>query len=218
MCYPGLRLCPYSQDSLLKPARVPPPLCPSWLSSPYLPTTGGAVAPWQRIYCLGYYTLPGHSHRYRDWKKEGHGPVNLSDSIAQSCDVYYYELALKLGIDNIHDFMAGFGFGAITGIDVPSEKGGTLPSRAWKRARFAKREDQTWYPGETLITGIGQGYLETTPLQLAHASADMVVLSKTDLMEQREVDSVLGDLAGQARAGQACPGAGCDRHSMPGPR
>jgi len=131
----------------------------------------GAVAPWQRIYCLGYYRLPGHSHRYRDWKKEGHGPVNLSDSIAQSCDVYFYELALKLGIDNIHDFMAGFGFGAVTGIDVPTEKGGTLPSRAWKRARFAKREDQTWYPGETLITGIGQGYLETTPLQLAHASA-----------------------------------------------
>jgi penicillin-binding protein 2 len=131
----------------------------------------GAVAPWQRIYCLGFYTLPGHSHRYRDWKKEGHGPVNLTDSIAQSCDVYYYELALKLGIDNMHDFMAEFGLGAVTGIDVPAEKGGTLPSRAWKRARFTKREDQPWYPGETLITGIGQGYLETTPLQLAHASA-----------------------------------------------
>jgi penicillin-binding protein 2 len=130
-----------------------------------------AVEPWQRVFCLGYYQLPGHSHQYRDWKKEGHGLVNLRESVAQSCDVYFYELALKLGIDTMHDFLASFGLGAATGVDIPAEKAGTLPSREWKRARFERREDQAWYPGETIITGIGQGYLQTTPLQLAHATA-----------------------------------------------
>ncbi|MGI9263676.1 MAG: penicillin-binding protein 2, partial [Gammaproteobacteria bacterium] len=130
-----------------------------------------AIEPWQRVYCLGYYTLPGHSHQYRDWKKEGHGLVDLRESVAQSCDVYFYELALKLGIDNMHEFLAGFGLGQLTGVDIPAEKAGTLPSRDWKRSRFERREDQAWYPGETIITGIGQGYLQTTPLQLANATA-----------------------------------------------
>ncbi len=133
----------------------------------------GAVAPWQRVYCLGYYTLPGSSHRFRDWKREGHGPVNLNDAIAQSCDVYFYELALKLGIDNMHAFLGGFGLGHRTRIDVPAEKAGTLPSREWKRANFRRREDKVWFPGETLITGIGQGYLQTTPLQLAQMTATL---------------------------------------------
>jgi penicillin-binding protein 2 len=131
----------------------------------------GTTEPWERTFCLGHFSLPGSSHRFRDWKKTGHGHVNLKEAVAQSCDVYFYELALKLGIDNLHDFLAGFGLGARTGIDVPAEKGGTLPSREWKRSRFSRREDQVWYPGETLITGIGQGYLQTTPLQLAHATA-----------------------------------------------
>jgi penicillin-binding protein 2 len=131
----------------------------------------GAVTEWQRIYCQGHYSLPGHSHRYRDWKKEGHGSVNMGDAIAQSCDVYFYDLAVKLGIDNLQSFLGRFGLGARTGIDIPSEKAGTLPSRDWKRARFTRREDQAWYPGETVITGIGQGYLETTPLQLANMAA-----------------------------------------------
>jgi len=133
----------------------------------------GAVAPWQRVYCLGYYTLPGSSHRFRDWKRGGHGPMNLHDAIAQSCDVYFYELALKLGIDNMHDFLDGFGLGHRSGIDVPAEKAGTLPSREWKRDNFRRREDQVWFPGETLITGIGQGFLQTTPLQLAQMTASI---------------------------------------------
>jgi len=139
----------------------------------------GAIAPWQRVYCLGYYTLPGSSHRFRDWKPQGHGPVTLNDAIAQSCDVYFYELALKLGIDNIHDFLAGFGLGHRTGVDVPAEKGGTLPSRDWKRENFRRREDQVWFPGETLITGIGQGYLQTTPLQLAQMTAVIATRGQT---------------------------------------
>jgi penicillin-binding protein 2 len=149
-----------------------------------------AITPWQRIYCIGHYTLPGSTHRYRDWKKGGHGSVALQDAIAQSCDVYFYELATKLGIDRLQQFLGRFGLGAVTGIDIPSEKSGTLPSREWKRGRFSRREDQVWYPGETVITGIGQGYLETTPLQLAHMTATiaargarfrpMLVASRTD--------------------------------------
>jgi penicillin-binding protein 2 len=150
----------------------------------------GAVTPWQRIFCIGHYSLPGSSHRYRDWKKEGHGSVDLTDAIAQSCDVYFYDLAVKLGIDNLQEFLGRFGLGALTGIDIPSEKAGTLPSREWKRARFSRREDQVWYPGETVIAGIGQGYTETTPLQLANMTAvlaargthyrPMLVASRTD--------------------------------------
>jgi penicillin-binding protein 2 len=155
----------------------------------------GAIAPWQRVYCLGYYTLPGSSHRFRDWKPQGHGPVTLNDAIAQSCDVYFYELALKLGIDNMHDFLAGFGLGHRTGVDVPAEKGGTLPSREWKRENFRRREDQVWFPGETLITGIGQGYLQTTPLQLAQMTA--VIASRGQPYRPTLVESVTDPASGE---------------------
>ena len=92
--------------------------------------------------------------------------VNLSDSIIQSCDVYFYDLARALGIDHIHDFLSKFGFGRKTGIDLIGEKSGLLPSRDWKR----QQRNLPWYPGETLITGIGQGFTQTTPLQLSYAT------------------------------------------------
>ncbi len=119
------------------------------------------------IWCPGFFMLKGHSHKYRDWKKAGHGRVNLKSAIAESCDVYFYELALKLGIDPAHDFLDKFGFGQRTGIDLKGEVRGILPSRAWKRRKL----DQPWYPGETLIAGIGQGFTAATPLQLAVATA-----------------------------------------------
>jgi len=118
-------------------------------------------------YCPGWYSLPGDDHKYRDWKKTGHGRTNLDKAIVQSCDVYFYDLALSLGIDRMHDFLAKFGFGEKTGIDLKGEAGGLLPSRQWKRAK----RHEPWYTGETLITGIGQGYLLTTPLQLAATTA-----------------------------------------------
>jgi len=119
------------------------------------------------VYCPGYFRLPGNTHRYRDWKKSGHGSMDLNSAIVQSCDVFFYKLAYELGVDKIHDFMAQFGFGSRTGIDLTGESSGLLPSREWKRR--ARR--QPWYPGETLIIGIGQGYFLTTPLQLAAATA-----------------------------------------------
>ncbi len=118
-------------------------------------------------YCPGFYMLPGNSRKYRDWKRTGHGTVDLHDAIVQSCDVYFYDLALSLGIGRIHDYLSHFGFGHRTGIDILGERPGLLPSQAWKR----KDRDQPWFPGETIITGIGQGFFLTTPIQLATATA-----------------------------------------------
>lgn len=118
-------------------------------------------------YCPGFYQLPNSTRKYRDWKRTGHGTVNLHSSIVQSCDVYFYDLALSLGIDRIHGYLGNFGFGSKTGIDIVGELSGLLPSKSWKR----KHRKQPWFPGETLIIGIGQGFFLATPLQLASATA-----------------------------------------------
>jgi len=117
----------------------------------------------------GYFTLAGVNHRYRDWKKEGHGLVNMHKSIVISCDTYYYGLANELGIDSIHNFLTRFGFGAPSGIDIEGELPGLAPSQEWKMRRFK----QKWYAGDTVSVGIGQGYMLATPLQLAAATATL---------------------------------------------
>ncbi len=119
----------------------------------------------------GYYQLPGDPRRYRDWilrvRGTGHAEeMNLRDSIAQSCDVYFYELANRLGIDALAESLDAFGIGSLTGVDLPSEKRGILPSSEWKRRVIGS----SWYGGETLIVGIGQGYMLATPMQLAVAT------------------------------------------------
>lgn len=119
------------------------------------------------VFCKGYYQLPNDDHKYRDWKKRGHGLVDINKAIEQSCDVFFYSLAYKAGIDRMSHFMKQFGFGSKTGIDSTGERSGLMPSRAWKR----KTKHQPWFPGETLITSIGQGSLLATPLQLATATA-----------------------------------------------
>ncbi|MBI3562115.1 MAG: penicillin-binding protein 2 [Gammaproteobacteria bacterium] len=125
------------------------------------------VTPEKTIYCPGYYTLKNDDRHYRDWRKEGHGQTNLAKAITESCDVYFYDLALNLNIDKMQQFLAQFGFGKPTGVDLRDEVSGLLPSREWK----LRAQHQAWYPGETIITGIGQGYWLTTPLQLANATA-----------------------------------------------
>jgi len=117
----------------------------------------------------GYFTLAGVQHRYRDWKKGGHGMVDMHRAIAVSCDTYFYGLANDLGIDAIHDFLGRFGFGSPTGIDIEGELPGLVPSPEWKVQRFR----QKWYAGDTVSVGIGQGYLLTTPMQLAAAVATL---------------------------------------------
>lgn len=128
------------------------------------------VVDWDyKIHDPGYYVIPGDSHAFRDWKKTGHGIVNLHRAVEISCDTYFYQLAVKMGVDRFHDWMAQFGFGQLTGIDLVNEKSGVLPSSEWKRKRYK----QIWFPGETPSVGIGQGYFTVTPLQLAVATAIM---------------------------------------------
>ena len=127
----------------------------------------GATNLTRKSVCIGYFQLEGDDHRYRDWKPEGHGPVDLHDAIAQSCDVYFYELSGDLGIDNMHEYLTRFGLGIATGIDLIGERPGLVPSRDWKRRNFSDRDNQRWYHGETVIASIGQGFMLATPLQLA---------------------------------------------------
>jgi penicillin-binding protein 2 len=128
-----------------------------------------------RTWCPGWYALKGSSHQYRDWKKGGHGHMDLTQAVAQSCDVFFYALAQDLGIDRLHAAFDRFGFGRPTGIDIGGESKGLVPSRAWKQRALK----QPWYPGETLIMGIGQGYIQVTPVQLALATARMASRGRT---------------------------------------
>lgn len=121
--------------------------------------------------CVGYFMLPNSNHRYRDWKPEGHGEIDMTNAISQSCDVYFYEISVDLGIDNIHRYLDLFGLGHATGVDIRGEHKGLVPSREWKRNAFSERNDRRWYHGETVIASIGQGYMLATPLQLANAIA-----------------------------------------------
>jgi penicillin-binding protein 2 len=145
---------------------------------PFLSLAGldtGAINPETRVFSGGHFQLPGHSRRYRDWRRGGHGWVNLEIALAESVNVYYYQLAVELGIDRISRELALFGFGRATGLDLPGESDGVLPTRSWKRAMF----DEPWFPGETVITGIGQGFTVVTPLQLAHATAALAGRGRT---------------------------------------
>jgi penicillin-binding protein 2 len=123
-----------------------------------------------KIWDPGWYQLEGLENKSRDWKPWGHGWVNLTKAIEESCNTYFYDLAFKLGITNMSNILEKFGFGDYTGIDIHEESRGIVPSIAWKRARYNK----PWYTGETLSVGIGQSYLTATPLQLAQATSILV--------------------------------------------
>jgi penicillin-binding protein 2 len=138
----------------------------------------GATNLTRRTFCRGFYTLPGSSHRYRDWRPQGHGELDLHEAIAQSCDVYFYEISREIGIEGMHTYLTQFGLGSETGVDIVGEKKGLVPSREWKRLAFSDRPNQVWFPGETVIAAIGQGYMLATPLQLAHATATLAMRGK----------------------------------------
>ena len=147
--------------------------------------------PGAETWCPGWYSLRGSSRRYRDWKKEGHGHVDMVNAIAQSCDVYFYVLARDLGIDGIHRTLTRFGFGAPTGIDIGGEASGLVPSTRWKREALG----QPWYPGETLIAGIGQGATLVTPIQLVAATA--VIANRGRLVRPFLLSEVRDSATGQ---------------------
>jgi penicillin-binding protein 2 len=152
----------------------------------------GLVTPQSTVADPGWYRLPGDSRRYRDWilriRGTGHAPrVDLNMAIAQSCDVYFYDLARRLTIDRMHEYLHPYGFGERTGIDTTNERPGVLPSTRWKREAMA----QAWYPGETLSAGIGQGYMLTTPMQLAVATS--VLASKGKRRTPRLLKAINGE-------------------------
>jgi penicillin-binding protein 2 len=129
--------------------------------------------------CHGYFTLPGSRHRFRDWRPAGHGVMAMESAIAQSCDVYFYELSSMMGVDKLAGWLAHFGLGQPTNIDIGGERKGILPTPEWKKARFKRREDQVWFPGETVSFGIGQGYLIVTPMQVAHMASVLAMRGKS---------------------------------------
>ncbi|MCH9745990.1 MAG: penicillin-binding protein 2 [Proteobacteria bacterium] len=127
----------------------------------------GTIDNKSSVFDRGYYQLPGVKRKFHNWDRNGHGRVNVTDAIAQSNDVFFYDLAHKMGIDNLSDGLNLFNFGQKTGIDIPGERGGILPSKSWKKIN----RNEPWYKGETLNTGIGQGFMTSSPLQLATATA-----------------------------------------------
>ncbi len=136
----------------------------------------GVISPQQVMYCPGFFTLPGSSNKYRD--DEVHHDVDMRSAISRSCDVYFYRVAEKMGIEHMHEFMSAFGYGELTGIDIPGEKPGLYASPEWKRKVFKHKADQVWFPGETVSMGIGQGPITVTPLQQAHFAAEIAERGK----------------------------------------
>ncbi len=119
------------------------------------------------VFCPGHFSIDNVDHRWRCWRRRGHGEMDFLDAMIQSCDVYYYQLGYDMGINRMSAFLERFGFGRAPGVGIPGERGGILPSRDWKR----QVHGEGWFHGETIITSIGQGYFLSTPLQLAHATA-----------------------------------------------
>ena len=118
----------------------------------------------------GFFKMPNSSKIFKDWKKGGHGEVDLVKAIAVSCDTFFYGLGIELGIPKLNEVLKSFGFGEKTNIDIPNEKKGLIANAKWKKKKFNKK----WYQGETAITAIGQGYTQTTPIQLALATAKLI--------------------------------------------
>jgi len=129
----------------------------------------GLVTPQTRVFSNGEFYIEGYSRAFHDWKEDGHGWVDMGSALEQSVNSYFYQLAMDMGIDRMHDYLVLFGFGSATGIDLSGEGQGLVPSRKWKQ----KVHGEPWYPGETVIAGIGQGFNVVTPLQLANAVATL---------------------------------------------
>jgi len=160
----------------------------------------GIITPQDSIEDQGHYIYPNTTHVYRDWRLDGHGKVNLRRAIQLSCDTYFYELAVKMGIENIVDVLDGFGFGHTTHIDLHDEAAGLIATPIWKQTH----KGTGWYVGDTILSGIGQGFLLTTPIQLAQATATLAnhgngyvphVVKRIEPVDQPPVDHTVEPLA-----------------------
>ncbi|MCG8518982.1 penicillin-binding protein 2 [Marinobacter xestospongiae] len=147
----------------------------------------GVTTREREVWDPGYFQLKSGGRRYRDWKRGGHGWVDLTRSMAESCDIYYYDAAVRMGIDTMYEYLDQFGFGEDTSLDVRGALPGLLPSRDWKRAT----RSEPWYPGDSVNLGIGQGFMLATPLQLATATA--VVANRGQWVQPRLLRDVVGD-------------------------
>lgn len=148
----------------------------------------GLITPSYKIYDPGYFKLPNHDHIYHDWRRGGHGWVDVAKAIEESCDTFFFELSLKLGIDRMVDTLHAFGFGQKTGIENDEEIAGLVPTPTWKQ----KTKHQSWFTGDTLAAGIGQGYLLTTPVELAQGLSLIAMQGQgfkpTMLLKQQDAD------------------------------
>ncbi|MCP4952463.1 MAG: penicillin-binding protein 2 [Proteobacteria bacterium] len=151
------------------------------------------IDPEESVFCPGWYMLPGSTRQYRCWKKTGHGRVDLHAAIEQSCDVYFYEMGKRLGIGQMSDVLKKFGLGSQSGVDLPGEPDGLVPSAEWKLAT----RNEPWYPGEDLITAIGQGFLMTTPLQLARVAS--ILANRGSVIQPRLLMSKNDPLSGEPK-------------------
>lgn len=141
----------------------------------------------RKIWDPGYFQLNEGGRRYRDWKRGGHGWVDLMDSVAESCDVYFYQVAVEMGVDTMYEYLSAFGFGEDAALDVSGALSGLLPSRDWKRAV----RNEPWYPGDSVNMGIGQGFFLATPLQLATATA--LIANRGKWVEPRLLKDIRGE-------------------------
>ena len=151
------------------------------------------INPEESVFCPGWYMLPGSTRQYRCWKKTGHGQVDLHAAIEQSCDVYFYEMGKRLGIGQLSDVLKKFGLGSQSGVDLPGEPDGLVPTAEWKLAT----RNEPWYPGEDLITAIGQGFLMTTPLQLARVAS--ILANRGRVVQPRLLMSKNDSLSGEPK-------------------
>ena len=147
----------------------------------------GATTRERTIWDPGYFQLKESGRRYRDWKRTGHGWVDLMDSVAESCDVYFYQIGVEMGVDVMYDYLSRFGFGEDATLDVAGALSGLLPSRDWKRAV----RSEPWYPGDSVNMSIGQGFFLATPLQLATATA--LIANRGEWVEPRLLKDIRGD-------------------------
>ncbi|CAI1496435.1 penicillin-binding protein 2 [Serratia quinivorans] len=146
---------------------------PASTVKPYMATSAlfaGVITPNTTFFGAPTWTLPGTQRRYRDWLKTGHGMLNVTKAIEESADTFFYQVAYEMGIDRIHSWLSKFGYGQATGIDLNEEYRGVLPSREWKQRVHKK----TWYQGDTISVGIGQGYWVATPIQMVKALTTLI--------------------------------------------